>query len=37
MNWKMKIDTNILPCIKQSASGELLYSTGSSAHRSVMT
>ena len=25
MNWKMKIDINTLPCVKQSASGKLLH------------
>ena len=29
--------TYILPCVKQIASGKLLYSTGSSAQCSVMT
>ena len=37
MNWENTIDTDTLPCIKQRASGKLLYSTGSSAWCSVMT
>ena len=31
MNWEIRIDIHTLPCIKQKASGNLLYSTGSSA------
>ena len=37
MNWKIRFDINTLPCVKQIASGNLPYSTGSSAQRSVMT
>ena len=36
-NWEIKIDIYTLPCVKQVASGNLLYSTGSSAQCSVMT
>ena len=36
-NWEIRIDINILPCVKYTASGDLLYSTGSSAQCSVMT
>ena len=36
-NWEIRFDINILPCVKQIASGNLLYSTGSSAQCSVMT
>ena len=35
MNWKMRMDIYTLPCIKQVASGNLLYNTGSSARCSV--
>ena len=31
MNWKIRIDINTLPCVGLIASGNLLYSTGSSA------
>ena len=37
MNWEIRIDILTLPCVKQIASGNLLYSTGSSAWCSVMT
>jgi len=37
MNWEIGIDIYTLPRIKQIASGNLLYSTGSSAKRSMMT
>ena len=37
MNWEIRFDINILPCVKQIASGKLLYSTGSSVWCSVMT
>ena len=37
MNWESTIDMDTLQCIKQIASGDLLYSTGSSAQCSVMT
>ena len=37
MNWENTIDTDTLPCIKQRASGKLLYSMESSAWCSVMT
>ena len=37
MNWEIRIDIYTLPCVKQTASGTLLYSTGSSAQCSVMT
>ena len=36
-NWEIRIDIYILPCVKETASGNLLYSTGSSVQRSVMT
>ena len=36
-NWEIRIDIYTLPCVKQIASGNLLYSTGSSAWCSVMT
>ena len=31
MNWEIRIDIYTLPCVKEIASGNLLYSTGSSA------
>ena len=31
MNWEIRSDIDTLPCVKQIASGNLLYSTGSSA------
>ena len=37
MNWESSADICIFPCLKQMASGKLLYSTGSSARCSVMT
>ena len=37
MNWEIGIDIHTLPCEKQIASGNLLYSTGSSARCSVVT
>ena len=37
MNWEIRIDVHVLPCVKQIASGNLLYSTGSSVQCSVMT
>ena len=37
MNWEIGIDVYALLCVKQIASGNLLYSAGSSAQRSVMT
>ena len=37
MNWEIGIDIYTLPCVKQIASGNLLYSTGSSAWCSVAT
>ena len=37
MNWEIRFDINTLPCVKQRASGNRLYSTGSSAQCSVMT
>ena len=36
-NWEIRFDKNTLPCVKQIASGNLLYSTGSSPQCSVMT
>ena len=36
MNWAIRFDINILLCVKSIASGNLLYSTGSSARCSVM-
>ena len=30
MSWEIRFDINILPCVKQTATGNLLYSTGSS-------
>ena len=36
-NWEIRFEINTLPCVKQMASGNLLYSTGSSAQCSVMT
>ena len=36
MNWEIRIGINTLPCEKSIASGNLLYSTGSSAWCSVM-
>ena len=37
MNWEIGIDICALPCVKQITSGNLLYSTGSSAWWSVVT
>ena len=37
MNWEIRIDIYTLPCVKEIASGNLLYSPGSSAWCSVMT
>ena len=37
MNWEICIDIDTLPCVKQIASGKLLYSTGCSAQCSLMT
>ena len=31
MNWEISTDIYILPCVKQTASGKLLYSPGSPA------
>ena len=36
-NWEIRFDINTLPCVKYIASGNLLYSTRSSAWCSVMT
>ena len=37
MNWEIGIDVYALLCVKQIASGNLLYTAGSSAQCSVMT
>ena len=37
MNWEFGTDIYIPPCVKQTASGNLLYSARSSARCSVMT
>ena len=37
MNWEFGIDIYTLPCVKQIASGNLLYSAGSSVWCFVMT
>ena len=37
MNWEVRTDIYILPCVKRIASGNLLNSIGSSAGCSVMT
>ena len=37
MNWEIGIDIHTLPCVKQIARGNMLYSTGSSAGCSVVT
>ena len=37
MSWEIGTDVDALLCVKQIASGNLLYSAGSSAQRSVMT
>ena len=37
INWEIGIDIYTLSCVKQLASGNMLYSTGSSARCSVMT
>ena len=37
MDWESSTDTYTLPCVKDIASGKLMYSTGSSAWCSVMT
>ena len=36
-NWEIRFDINTLPCVKQIASENLLYSTGSSTWCSVTT
>ena len=36
-NWESSMDIYTLPCVKEIASGKMLYSTGSSARCSVMT
>ena len=36
-NWEIRTDIYTLPRVKQTASGKVLYSTGCSAWRSVMT
>ena len=36
-NWECGTDTFTPPCVKQTASGKVLYSAGSSAGRSAMT
>ena len=36
MNWESGIDIYTLPCVKQTAGGKLLHSTGSSAQCTVM-
>ena len=35
-NWEIRVDIYTLPCVKQRASGKLLYSKGSSTPCSVM-
>ena len=37
MNWEIRFDINTLPCVKEIASANLLYSSGSSAQCSGMT
>ena len=37
MNWETGLKVCALPCVKQIASGKLLYTAGSSAQCSVMT
>ena len=37
LNWEIRFDINTLPCVKEIASGNVLYSTGSSAQCSVTT
>ena len=37
MNWEVRFYINTLPCVKQTTSGNVLDSTGSSASCSVMT
>ena len=37
MNWEIGIDVCALPCVKQLASGNLLYSAGSSTRCSGVT
>ena len=37
MNWEIRTDIHTLPCVKQIASGKLLYNMGSSAQCSGMT
>ena len=37
MHWEIRTDTFTLPCMKQTACGKLLYSTGGSAQCSAMT
>ena len=36
-NWEIRYDINTRPCVKQIASGNLLYSTGSSDQCCLMT
>ena len=36
-NWEIRIDIYIFPCVKQTTTGNLVYSTGSSVQCSVMT
>ena len=36
MNWEIRFDINILLCVKYIASGNLLYSTGTSAQLSMV-
>ena len=37
MNWEIRLDIHTVPCIRQMASGKLLYSTESLAQCSVVT
>ena len=37
MHWEIRIDIYTLPCVTQIVSGNLLYNTGSSVLRSVIT
>ena len=37
MNWEIRIDVRELPCVKQIADGNLLYSAGGSALCSEVT
>ena len=37
MNWEISIDIYMLSCVKQTADGNMLYNTGSSAFSALVT